>query len=432
MRKELILMGLLLEGVVILVIGLSVSICAAAPVAGELPLVEGLPSPATSSAITMTRIQTVTLHEPSGFHIYATDLTTTIQYKILGWPLGLDRWIVLPADAIIHAVTCQENPNCEISYSVPNRIYFLGTGEATIYVDYRTTSRARRIAGSRAISLTYGVGARDDPDTRFELTNTIHFSRTFDPGLTPWLIEPPGYEEQLSALRWITNVQWIRFTAVFTEPLLGSDLVVDRLEMSPEYPEVDQTVHYTAVVRNQGDYGTGRAVLAELFVRPYALGPPVVLTDHIGGWSWIDEDGRARGYAEDALFKWYFPAPYQVYLPLVVRAYQAGSGGGAASTRALLPGSYWWSGLRPGEVITGVTSFPWPEECGAEMCGAWAKVDPSYLDVGVVYEWWGYNPEGLDCGLEENGLPTCEEESNNVAAAFTRFMTYLPAVIRGQ
>jgi len=99
----------------------------------------------------------------------------------------------------------------------------------------------------------------------------------------------------------------------------------------------------------------------------------------------------------------------------------------------LLPGSYWWPGLRPGEVITGVTSFPWPEEeCGAEMCGAWAKVDPSYLDVGVVYEWWGYNPEGLDCGLEENGLPTCEEEMNNVAAAFTRFMTYLPAVIRGQ
>ncbi|MDY6876861.1 MAG: hypothetical protein SWK90_11765 [Chloroflexota bacterium] len=428
MRKKLILIGLLLEGMVILMVGLSVSICAAAPMAGRSPAVGGMPSLATSSAITMTRIQTVTLHEPPGFHIYATDLTTTIQFKITDYPLGSGTWIMLPTDAVTHEVTCQGNPTCQISYSVPDTIYFLGTGEAVIYVDYSTASRARRIAGSRVISLTYGVG---NPDIQFGLTNTIYYSRTFDRGLVPWLIEPSGYEQQLDALRWVTNVQRVRFTAAFTEPLLGSDLVIDHLDMGPDYPEVGQTVRYTAVVRNRGDYGTGRAVLAELFVRPYALGPPVVLTDHVGGWTWIDEDGRERGYAEDALFKWYAPAPYQVYLPLVIRTHQAGSGGDTASTHALLPGSYWWPGLEPGEVITGVTSFPWPDECGTQVCGVWAKVDPSYLDVGVVYEWWGYNPEGLDCGLED-GLPTCEEESNNVAAAFTRFLTYIPVVLRDQ
>jgi len=49
-----------------------------------------------------------------------------------------------------------------------------------------------------------------------------------------------------------------------------------------------------------------------------------------------------------------------------------------------------------------------------------------------VYEWWGYNPEGLDCGLGEDGLPTCDEEGNNVAAAFTRSSIYLPVVLCGQ
>ena len=122
MRKELILMGLLLEGVVILVIGLSVSICAAAPVVGELPSVEGLPSLATSSAITMTRIQTVTLHEPSGFHIYATDLTTTIQFKITDYPLGSGTWIMLPADAVTREVTCLGNPLANGSMPLPTAV----------------------------------------------------------------------------------------------------------------------------------------------------------------------------------------------------------------------------------------------------------------------------------------------------------------------
>ncbi len=332
--------------------------------------------------------------------------------------------------SLAYAGLCSQT--CQVIWGT-HVVTFAGTGRGTIYLEYDTRSRALRDHGSRAINLTYPVGP-DHPDP-FSLTNTIIFSRDFNPPLLLGTsISPPGYtyDEGSHTLQWVfTSTPWLGFTATFTEPLLGSDLVVDRLEMSPDHPEVGQTVHYTAVVRNQGDYGTGRAVLAGLFVRPYALGPPVVLTDHVGGWSWIDEYGRARGYAEDALFKWYFPAPYQVYLPLVIRAYQAGSGGGAASARASLPGSYWWSGLRPGEVITGVTSFAWPEECGAQMCGAWAKVDPSYLDVGVVYEWWGYNPEGLDCDLED-GLPTCEEESNNIAAAFARFMIYLPAVIRGQ
>lgn len=58
--------------------------------------------------------------------------------------------------------------------------------------------------------------------------------------------------------------------------------------------------------------------------------------------------------------------------------------GARASTQVLFPGSYWYHGLRPGEVITGVTFFSWPEECGTQICRVWAKVDPTYLDVGGV------------------------------------------------
>lgn len=61
-----------------------------------------------------------------------------------------------------------------------------------------------------------------------------------------------------------------------------------------------------------------------------------------------------------------------------------------------------------------MTFFPWPEECGTQVCGVWAKVDPTYLDVGIVYGWWGYNPEGFDCELDEDRQPTCEEEKNNI------------------
>jgi len=384
-----------------------------------------------SSELIYNRVQTVTLHAPASSDVYTTAFTTTFQIQIMNYNLG--DWLRFPTDAVTRAASCEDNPTCQIIWGT-HVVTFAGTGKGTIYLEYDTRSRALRNQGSRAINLTYPVGP-DRPEP-FSLTNTIVFSRTFDPPLLLGTsIAPPGYtyDEESHTLQWVfTSTPRLGFTAIFTEPLLGSDLVVDRVEMSPDHPEVGQTVHYTAVVRNQGPYGAGRAVLAELFVRPYALGPPVVLTDHVGGWTWIDEYGRQRGYAEDALFKWYFPAPYQIYLPLVLRSYRAGAGSAPASTRGWLPGSYWWPGLVSGEVITGVTSFPWPEECGDQTCGVWAKVDPSYLDVGIVYEWWGYNPEGLDCGLGEDGLPTCDEEGNNVAAAFTRSSIYLPVVLCGQ
>jgi len=389
----------------------------------------GLPV-SSQETLFYNRVQTVTFHAPSLSDIYTTTFTTTFQIQIMDYHLG--DWLRFPTDAVTRTASCiptsppPPTGTCQVLWGT-HVVTFAGAGRGTIHLEYDTRSRAWRDPGSRAITLAYPVGPFS-PTLWFSLTNTVIFSRSADFGrqLEPAFVTPTGsvHNEEDHWLRWVfTSTPRLEFTAIFTEPLLGSDLVMDRLEMSPEHPEVGQTVHYTAVVRNQGDYVTGRAVLAELFVRPYTLGPPVVLTDHVGGWSLA---------GEDALFKWYSPAPYQVYLPLVTRAYQAGSSGAHASVQAGLPGSYWWPGLEPGEVITGVTSFPWPEECGARECGVWAKVDPSYMEVGAVYQWWGYNPEGLDCGLGEDGLPTCEEESNNIAAAFTRFLIYVPAVLRGQ
>jgi len=427
MRKVLILLGLLLEGVLVVVAaGLSAPALAGGPGPDTLPLAES-PTRLLNASVSYTRVQVVTL-QPLPLHdIYATAYTTIFQFEIVDYELP--RYVQVPSDAITKEVSCiPAVPPCVIIWDPLNhRYYFSGTGKAHVYLHYDTSSRAMRSPGSRLVTLQYPVGPVE-AGALIRLTNTVIFSRSADFGrqLEPAFVAPTGstHNEEDHWLRWVfTSTPRLEFTAIFTEPLLGSDLVMDRLEMSPERPEVGQTVHYTAVVRNQGDYGTGRAVLAELFVRPYALGPPVVLTDHVGGWSLA---------GEDALFKWYSPALYQVYLPLVTRAYQAGSSGAHASVQAGLSGSYWWSGLEPGEVITGMTSFPWPEECGARECGVWAKVDPSYMEVGAVYQWWGYNPEGLDCGLGEDGLPTCEEESNNIAAAFTRFLIYMPAVLRGQ
>jgi len=393
-------------------------------------------APSAPDYFVYNRMQTTTLHLPHQSRIYDTVFTTTFQIGIEKYVLG--SWLRMPTDAITKAASCiptdPPTATCQIIWG-QHVVTFAGTGRGTVYLEYDTRSRAWRDPDSRIITLTYPVGPFD-PQAEFGLTNTVLFSRTLKPFLTPGaLITPPGYtyDEENRTLQWtLTRTPRLEFTVTFTEPLLGSDLVIDRLEMSPERPTVGQMVHYTAVVRNQGAYGSGRAILAELFVRPYVLGPPIVLTDHVGGWAWVDKHGIERGYGEDALFKWYAPAPYQVYLPLVVREHRAGSAPPVANAGAWLPGSYWWPGLRSGEVITGVTSFQWPEECGTQVCGVWAKVDPSYLEVGVVYEWWGYNPEGLDCGQGEDGLPTCDEERNNIAAAFTRFLIYLPAVLRGQ
>ena len=443
MRKTLILMGLLLEGLLSLtLVGLVVPALAAHTArVQEAPWPPAAPSPealapdadaSLESGIFFTRVQTVTLHAPVG-DTYASSYTTTIRFRITDYPLGPAWWIMTPYDAITREVTCTDNDTCQIIYQTPHEIVSSGTGEATVSIHYDTASKATRESGSRVINLKYGAG----PVTGtypFRITNTIQYTRAGE-SLEFVSATPPDYEHYVltQTLRWVySSTPRLQFTAAFTDPLLGSDLVIEHLEASPEYPEVGQTVHYTVVVRNQGDYGTGRAVLAELFVRPYALGPPIVLTDHVGGWWWEDEHGTPHGYAEDALFKWYMPAPYQVYLPLVTRAYQAGSGGARASTQVLLPGSYWWPGLGPGEVITGVTSLPWPEECGTQICGVWAKVDPTYLDVGVVYGWWGYNPEGFDCELTQDRQPTCEEETNNIAAAFTRFLIYLPVIMRSR
>lgn len=378
------------------------------------------------------RTQTVTLQAPSLHEMYATAFTTTFQIHIRDYTLP--DWIRLPSDVVIRRVYCQDNASCGVVYGEiagTPVVTFTGTGKATIYLEYDTQSKAWRDPGARTINLSYPVGP-DYPE--MALTHTIVFSRSINP---PWQlgspISPSGYIHDHTAhtLKWVfTSTRWLRFTATFTEPLLGSDLVIDSLEMNPEEPAVGQMVYYTAVVRNQGNCGTGRSVLAEVLVRPYALGPPVVLTDHVGGWSWTDENGLPRGYGEDALFNWYFPAPYQIYLPLVVRAYRVGSAAAPVGAQVLLPGSYWWPGLEPSHVTTGVASFPWPEDCGTQMCGVWAKVDPAYMDVGVVYEWWGYNPEGLDCGLGEDHLPTCQEERNNIASAFTRFLIYLPLTLR--
>jgi hypothetical protein len=151
-----------------------------------------------------------------------------------------------------------------------------------------------------------------------------------------------------------------------------------------------------------GPYETGRAILAELLVRPLAYGAPTVLTDHNGGWAWWDSNWGTVGYYEDALFKWY---------------------SGSVSTDR-----YWWAGLQPGEVVTGTTVLTWPLKCGEQPCGAWAKVDPSYLELGEAYEWWGYNPEGFQCDKTEGFVPTCREEANNIASAFK--YVYLPLVLR--
>jgi len=444
MRKTLILAALLLEGVLgFTLIGLVVPALAAhTTYVQEAPWPLAAPSPealasdtddSLQSGVFFTRVQTVTLHTPVD-DTYANSYTTTIRFRITDYPLSPAWYIVTPGDAITREVTCTDNATCQIIYQTPHQIVFSGTGEATVYMHYDTASKATREPGSRVINLKYGTSATDE-DLPFRITNTIQYTRTGEP-LEFVSATPLDYEHNVltPTVRWVySSTRRIQFTAAFTEPLLGSDLVIDRLEMSPEYPEVGQTVHYTIVVRNQGDYGTGRAVLAELFVRPYAFGPPIVLTDHVGGWWWIDEHGHEHGYGLDALFKWYFPASYRVYLPLVMRAYQAGSGGVArTSTQVLFPGSHWYPGLGPGGVITGVLSLPWPEECGTQICGVWAKVDPAYLKKWVVYGWWGYNPEGFDCALGEDELPTCEEEMNNIASAFTRFLIYMPVIMQSQ
>jgi hypothetical protein len=171
---------------------------------------------------------------------------------------------------------------------------------------------------------------------------------------------------------------------------LGSDLVIDSLVMSPTTPGLNEPVNYTVTIRNIGPLTTGRTVLVELFVRPLAVGPPVQLDDHYGGW---------LSYTLDSLFKW------------------EGN-------------EFWQPNMAPGDVAIGSTVLEWPDGCTPGPCGVWAKVDPAYLDWGGgVYEWYGYNPEGMMCDLNNNLLPTCIEESNNLASIQAGRILYLPIAL---
>ncbi len=355
-----------------------------------------------------TRVQTVTLHAPATAAIYTTTFTTTFQIYMRDYELGY--FIRMPTDAITRAAWCikENNEPCvlywgQIGGSPVVTYGIVGDGVGTVYLEYDTRQRAARAPGSRTITITYPIGPASD-DERISLTHTLVFSRSIHPALELVSATPEGYthDDGEQALRWeFASTPRLTFTAAFTEPLLGADLVIERFEIGQLTPDPGDLVRYTVTVRNVGPYETGRAILAELFVRPLAYGPPIVLTDHIGGWAWEDSGQGTVGYYEDALFKWY---------------------SGSETT------SVWWAGLRPGEVVTGTTVLTWPWGCAEQPCGAWAKVDPTYLDLGVAYEWWGYNPEGLKCDKTEGLVPTCREEADNIASAFKS--VYLPLVLR--
>ncbi len=345
------------------------------------------------------RIQTVTLRPPALSDIYATAFTTTFETLIKGYVLGWG-WLRMPTDAITIAATCGTNPMCGVEWGNVEGypvVYFTGSGTDTVYLAYDTASKAYRDANSPLVQFSYSVGFRELTWT-IGLTNTLIFSRGIQ--LHPlWQLasaSPEGYEynESIQRVRWTyTDTPRVEFSVTITEPLLGSDLVIDHFEVGNLDPELEELVRYTVTVRNQGLYRT-RGVLTELFVRPLSLGAPTILTDHVGGWT---------SYATDALFKW-----------------EGVTGDG-----------WWWSVLEPGGVITGSTVLTWPDECNTDPCGVWAKVDPTYLGLGEAYDWFGYNPEGLDCRLNEQNLPTCSEERNNLRSPDNQpARTFLPLVMR--
>jgi hypothetical protein len=246
--------------------------------------------------------------------------------------------------------------------------------------------------------LSYGVGPTvglGEKEKIFALTNTVFFARglygaewyPIEKGISPggYTYDPYDYR-----LTWtFTRTSKVAFTIPFHEPLLGSDLVVEDIRMSPTSPDVGDPVHFTVTVRNIGPYTTGRPILAELFVRPVISGPPIVLTDHYGGW---------MSYFTPTLIKW--PPSYT---------------------------EFWYAGLGPGEAVTGTTVFTWQPEC-VEPCDVWVKVDPTYIQLGVGYEWYGQNPEGFQCSLDASMQPTCPEENNNLRGLTHR--VYLPIVMR--
>jgi hypothetical protein len=197
-------------------------------------------------------------------------------------------------------------------------------------------------------------------------------------------------------MRWqFTETSRLDFSANFVEPLLGSDLVVEHIEVSTTTPPLDSPViQYTVTVRNVGAYTTGRAVIAGVFVRPNWQGPPE-LSDT------LDQ--------EDALVDWIEPGvPPESW-------------------------SYWWVGLGPGERVTGTTMMTLSTQCPAlgtaqSECGVWGYVDCLANQSGFI--WRGHNAEGLICDLDEDTMePTCIEEQNNVRGLYQ--WIYLPLVLKG-
>ncbi len=373
------------------------------------PDIPGAP-PSAPQEIRYHRTQTVTLHSPQPEHIYATTLTTTFQIKIQDYVMG--SYLRLPLDAAVRISDCvSTQPATATCYayitivSGDRRIIFTNgiTGSrGDIHLEYDTWSKIHRNPDERIIEVNYRVG----PDPQFNytiaLTNTIVFTRSLEYfgqylepfpflGLNP-LIKPPGYTyySKTQMLRWVlTSTPKVTFTATFTEPLLGSDLVIDRLEMSPQKPELGEPVRYTVTVRNAGPYES-RAVQTELFIRRPELGAPTAPSDRYGGYA---------EHRDAALFKW------------------------------VGTDSFWYAGLAPGDSITGTTTVTWPDYC--TRCGVWARVDSTFF-AGA--KWYGYNPEGLYCELDADDVPTCTEELNNLSAGLMVVAdiptVYLPLIRR--
>ncbi|HHS98569.1 MAG TPA: hypothetical protein ENK08_11890 [Chloroflexi bacterium] len=370
---------------------------------------KGTATAPTQDEVWYTRTQTVILHEPSNREVFATIYTTTSMIRIDGFKAydPFFNWFRLPSGAVTHTATCTptvpSTGTCRVIWNDPTKNYtpnvvFSGTGLAEIYLEYDAQNLASRDPSGPTITLQYKVGP-SDPNKQFILSNTILFPRSLYGA--EWYpikghISPAGYtyDRDDYRLSWsFTRTSRVTFTVLLREPLLGSDLVVEDIQMSPTSPNVGDPVRFTVTVRNIGPYTTGRPILAELFVRPVISGPPTVLTDHYGGW---------MSYFTPTLVKW--PPLYG-------------------------ESDYWYAGLGPGEAVTGTTVFTWQPEC-AEPCDVWVKVDPTYIQLGVGYEWYGQNPEGFLCALDSSLQPTCPEENNNLRAYIQQI--YLPLVMRNR
>ena len=376
-----------------------------APSSPSMPA-HGSVASAAQGEIWYTRTQVVILHEPPNARIYTTTYTTTYRVTIEGFHTDDPKYncFNLPSKTITHTALCTPTVpatgTCLIRWNVPAyeckipNVVFTGTGLADIYLEYDRFDLASRDPSGPTITLQYRVGPADK---EFILTNTVFFTRALygakwypiERGISPtnYTYDPFAYRLSWTFMR--TNK--VTFTIPFHEPLLGSDLVVEDIWMSPTSPGVDDPVRFTVTVRNIGPYTTGRPILTEIFVRPVISGPPTVLTDHRGGWA---------SYYTPTLVKW--PPSYT---------------------------EYWYAGLGPGEAVTGTTVFTWPPEC-AEPCDVWVKVDPTYIQLGAGYEWYGQNPEGFLCTLDASMQPTCPEENNNLRGLTYRI--YLPLIMRNR